>query len=110
MYVIRTNIHLHVQITYKFFVQIPNIKFTYVRIPNTESSDVDSIWNPTTASLCSESEHPSPSAVKYIWEDQHSTAGSRHLVDNSSVGLASERNKARYTSKMNLITVKASQD
>jgi hypothetical protein len=28
MYVIRTNIYLHVQITYKIFVQIPNLQMS----------------------------------------------------------------------------------
>jgi hypothetical protein len=43
-----------------------------------------------------------------MWEDQNSTAGSQHLVNKGSVDLASEEIKhGTYTSKMNLVTVKA---
>jgi hypothetical protein len=123
MYVIRTNIYLHVQITYKIFV----------RIPNTESWDVDSMtFGIQTLLLCSDSEHgilrcrfnniwnPNTASMFGIWTSisKHGEVKRGHVGRSKfNCGLSAPgrqrvcwfgewRNKARYASKMNLITVK----
>jgi hypothetical protein len=109
LYVIGTKIYLHVQITCKIFVRISNIKFLC-----SESEHrifrcrFNNVWNLSMFGiLISISKR---GGVKWghmgrsTFNCGLSAPGQQWLCQ---VGLASEKNKARYASKTNLIAVNA---